>query len=339
MRPTAGEMFLLGFRGPHAPAWMRDFAREFGLGGVILFDYDCIDKKYERNVFGPAQVKELCAEIHALPSRPLVFVDQEGGRVRRLKEERGFAPLPSARRFARLTAIERREVLRPSFQQMREIGIDVDLAPVVDLDIDPDNPDIGSAQRSYSADPKVVEDCVDALAEAARSMGLKLCLKHFPGTGGAKVDPHDHVMDLSDCLTDAQVSVFKTLLARVPMVLFSHGVVNQWEKATPVCLSRVAVDRVRAWAPNAHILTDDLQMQGVQKLMSTGEACRRALRAGADLLLIGNNMKDEQRQAADFARELLLACETDSSLRAHAESSIERMQKLKSQTEDPRPSI
>lgn len=329
MRLKVGEMFLLGFRGAQVPQWMRDFAREFGLGGVLLFDYDCIDKKYERNIFSPAQVTELCADIHALPSRPLVFVDQEGGKVRRLKEERGFAPLPSARAFGRLGAEEREAVLRPSYAQMREIGIDVDLSPVVDLDINPDSPDIGSAQRSYSADPKIVEECVDMLAKVARSIGLKLCLKHFPGTGGAKVNPHDHVMDLSDCLTETQVGVFENLLSRVPMVLFSHGVVNQWERDTPVCLSSLAVDKLRGWAPDAYILTDDLQMQGVQKLMSTGEACLRAARAGADLIIIGNNMLDEQEQAAGFARDLLAACEADPIIRAHAEASIERTKRLK----------
>ncbi|MBI3275303.1 MAG: glycoside hydrolase family 3 protein [Methylocystis sp.] len=325
-----GELFMLGFRGPQIPAWMHDFARAFGLGGVILFDYDCIDKKYERNVFNPAQVKELCAQIHALPSRPLIFVDQEGGKVRRLKEQYGFVALPSARQFRRLSASQRIEALRPSYAQMREVGIDVNLSPVVDLDIDPDSPDIGSAQRSYSADPNVVEECVNTLADVARSVGLRLCMKHFPGTGGAKVNPHDHVMDLSDCLTEAQVNVFKTLLSRVPMVLFSHGVVDQWEKDTPVCLSSVAVNKVRGFAPDTYILTDDLQMQGVQKLMSTDDACVKAVRAGVDLILIGNNMKDEQEQAAGFARNLRSACETDASMRAHAEASIERTRKLKS---------
>lgn len=329
MRLQVGELFLLGFRGAHVPAWLREFARDFGLGGALLFDYDCIDRTYQRNIFDPAQLKELCADIHALPSRPLIFIDQEGGKVRRLKEERGFAPLPSARVFGRMSGVEREAVLRPAYAQMRELGVDVDLAPVVDLDINPDSPDVGSVQRSYSADPEVVEDCVHLMAQVARSVGLKLCLKHFPGTGGAKVNPHDHVMDLSDCLTDAQVDVFRKLLSRVPMVLFSHGVVNQWEQDTPVCLSSVAVSKLRGWAPDAVILTDDLQMQGVQKLMSTGEACPKAVRAGADLIIIGNNMKDEQAQAAQFARDLAAACETDATIRAHAEASIGRIRKLK----------
>jgi beta-N-acetylhexosaminidase len=324
-----GELFLLGFRGPQIPRWLRDFAAEFGLGGVILFDYDCIDAKFARNIFSPAQVEELCREIHALPSRPLIFIDQEGGRVRRLKEERGFAPLPSARAFGRMTQDERLAVLRPVYAEMRRLGIDVNLAPVVDLDINPNSPDVGSAQRSYSAAPEVVEQCAETTAHVARSVGLKLCLKHFPGTGGAKVNPHDHVMDLSDCLTEAQVDVFKRLLPRVSMVLFSHGVVNQWEKNTPVCLSSVAVNKARGYAPEAHILTDDLQMQGLQRLMPTGEACLRALRAGADLILIGNNLEDEQEQAVGFARDLRAACLGDSRMRAHAEASIARMSGLK----------
>src|SRR5262249_41109251 len=153
-------------------------------------------------------------------------------------------------------------------------------------------------QRSYSADPKVVEECVNVLVEVGSSVNLKLCLKHFPGTGGAKVNPHDHVMDLSDCVTDSQVNVFKTLLAQVPIVMFSHGIVNQWERRTPVCLSGVAVSKVRGWRPDACILTDDLQMPGVQKLMSSGEACVQAVQAGADLIIIGNNMIDEQEHVA-----------------------------------------
>ncbi|HEY8125490.1 MAG TPA: glycoside hydrolase family 3 N-terminal domain-containing protein [Methylocystis sp.] len=320
----------MGFRDPLIPAWLQDFARNFGLGGVILFDYDCTDQRYERNVFSPAQLEELCESLHALPSRPLIFIDQEGGKVRRLKEERGFVPLPSARQFGRLTDSERRDVLRPSYAQMRQLGIDVNLSPVVDLDINPDSPDVGSVQRSYSSDPEVVKACVEALADVAGSVNLKLCLKHFPGTGGAKVNPHDHVMDLSDCLTDTQVNVFRDLISRVPMALFSHGIVNQWEKDTPVCLSTVAVNKMRAWAPDACILTDDLQMQGVQKLMSTGDACVKAVRAGADLILIGNNMKDEQQQATAFARRLLSACAQDASMRAHAEASIKRIRMLKS---------
>src|SRR5688572_3075059 len=97
-----GELFMLGFVGPTLPSWLRDFEARFGLGGVILFDYDYQAKTYENNVRSVEQVRELNAQIAALPSRPLVFVDQEGGKVRRLKDKLGFAPLPSQKELAKL---------------------------------------------------------------------------------------------------------------------------------------------------------------------------------------------------------------------------------------------
>lgn len=93
---TIGELFVLGFRGTRVPDWLRTFSQRFGLGGVILFDYDWQTRQYNRNVHSPAQVAELCAELAELPSPPLIYVDQEGGRVRRFKDKLGFAPLPSA---------------------------------------------------------------------------------------------------------------------------------------------------------------------------------------------------------------------------------------------------
>ena len=85
-----GEHFMLGFHGFAVPDWVREFEREFGLGGLILFDRD-VARGGPRNIEGPEQVRALCAEIHALDSRPLVFIDQEGGKVRRLKPAAGFA--------------------------------------------------------------------------------------------------------------------------------------------------------------------------------------------------------------------------------------------------------
>ena len=82
---------------------------------------------------------------------------------------------------------------------------------------------------------EVVEECVKQIAEVANANGIQLCLKHFPGTGAARANPHDDLMDLSKYTSDDQVNIFRTLLPMVPMALFSHGLVNQREKSTPVC--------------------------------------------------------------------------------------------------------
>src|SRR3979490_768676 len=90
-----GELFILGFFGKAVPAWLRQFAARYGLGGVILFDYSCQTRQYDNNIESPEQVRRLCHEISALPSSRMVFIDQEGGWVRRLKKSGGFKPLPS----------------------------------------------------------------------------------------------------------------------------------------------------------------------------------------------------------------------------------------------------
>src|SRR5437762_7719296 len=98
MKPAmpVGELFILGFFGKTIPAWLREFAARYGLGGVILFDYSCQTQKYDNNIESPEQVQRLCGEISGLPSHPMVFIDQEGGLVRRLKDGRGFKALPRA---------------------------------------------------------------------------------------------------------------------------------------------------------------------------------------------------------------------------------------------------
>ena len=106
-----GELFILGFYGKVVPGWLKTFAGRFGLGGVILFDYACRTQAYDNNIEAPEQVRQLCAEIAALPSGPLVFIDQEGGLVRRLKESCGFAPLQSAKDFNRLAPEQKRAML------------------------------------------------------------------------------------------------------------------------------------------------------------------------------------------------------------------------------------
>src|SRR5215468_3883182 len=110
-----GELFILGFYGKTVPDWLRAFAARYGLGGVILFDYSVRRQQYDNNIESPEQVRALCAEIAALPTSPLVFIDQEGGLVRRLKEARGFAPLPSAKDFNLLSPGDKRNVLAASF--------------------------------------------------------------------------------------------------------------------------------------------------------------------------------------------------------------------------------
>ena len=330
---TIGELLMLGFRGPRVPDWLSTFSQRFGLGGVILFDYDWQTRSHERNIQNPAQVAELCAELADLPSPPLVYVDQEGGKVRRLKDTLGFAPLPSAHELARMPRPEALALLRESFSELARLGIHVNLAPVVDLNLNPDNPDIGAHGCSYSADPGVVREMARLVNEAAREAGLGLCLKHFPGIGGATVNSHETEMNLGGALHQDQLALFYELGAEIEggAILVSHGFIPQWDPDRPACLSPAAVGRIRAQRPGALLITDDLQMQGMQERHTTAEALPLALAAGMDVLIVGNNSINQEAQSEVLAEELEAAVRRDGALAEKVRAALARVSARKAQ--------
>ena len=301
-----GELFILGFFGKVVPDWLKAFAARYGLGGVILFDYSCRTLAYDNNIDSPEQVQRLCAEISALPSAPMVFIDQEGGLVRRLKEGRGFAPLPSAKEFNHLASDQKRAILTSSFAEMRQLGIHYDFAPVIDVDDNPDNPNIGKIKRSYSADIAEVEASALLVGEVAQAQRVGLCLKHFPGIGGAVVDSHQEFMDISDALRGEQEELFYSLAPRLfgDAVLVSHAIVRQWDER-PMTLSAAGLGRLRRRLPDTLLITDDMQMQGLQKALGTREACLQSLQAGIDMLCIGNNLLDQEQEMAGTAEYIM----------------------------------
>jgi len=298
-----GELFILGFFGKTVPDWLSEFAARFGLGGVILFDYSVRTRQYDNNIESPEQVRALCAEITRLPSSPLVFIDQEGGLVRRLKDTRGFAPLPSAKEFNLLPLGEKRAILAASFHELRTLGIGFNFAPVIDVDYNPDNPNIGRIKRSYSADIGEVEANARLMSEVAREARVGLCLKHYPGIGGADVDSHQDFMDISDTLRPEQEALFYSLAPKTfgDAVLVSHAIVRQWDRDHPATLSSAAIGRLRARLPETLLITDDMQMQGLQKALGTKAAGLRSLAAGIDMLCIGNNLFDQEADMAGIA--------------------------------------
>jgi beta-N-acetylhexosaminidase len=322
-----GELFILGFFGKTIPAWLTEFAARYGLGGVILFDYSCQTRKYDNNIESPEQLRHLCAEISRLPSSPMVFIDQEGGLVRRLKDTKGFKPLPSPKEFNHLARDEKRNILAASFAEMRQLGIHFDFAPVIDVDYNPDNPNIGKIKRSYSADIREVEANALLVSEVAREACIGLCLKHFPGIGGALVDSHQEFMDISESLRPEQEELFYSLAPQMfgDAVLVSHAIVRQWDKDNPMTLSPAGLGRLRARLPDTLLITDDIQMQGLQKALGTKEASLQSLKAGIDMLCIGNNLFDQEQEMAGIAEYIAQRLQDNTLTCAAIEKSIARV--------------
>lgn len=331
MSVSVGELFILGFYGKAIPDWLRAFAARYGLGGVILFDYSVRTRQYDNNIESPEQVRRLCAEIAALPSSPMVFIDQEGGLVRRLKEARGFAPLPSAKEFNHLAVDEKRRILAASLAELRSLGIHYDFAPVIDVDYNPDNPNIGRIKRSYSADIAEVEANALLMSEMARQARVGLCLKHFPGIGGAQADSHHEFMDISDSLRPEQEALFYSLASKMfgNAVLVSHAIVRQWDQDNPATLSSTAIGRLRERLPDTLLITDDMQMQGLQKALGTEAASLKSLQAGMDMLCVGNNLFDQEQAMAGIADAVEGQLRDETMDRPAIERSIERVRNRK----------
>ncbi|VIO67333.1 glycoside hydrolase family 3 N-terminal domain-containing protein [Bradyrhizobium ivorense] len=331
MPMSVGELFILGFYGKVIPPWLRDFAARFGLGGVILFDYSCQTRQYDNNIASPAQVQSLCAEIAALPSNPLVFIDQEGGLVRRLKDSLGFQPLPSARDFNRLPTGEKQAILAASYGELRQLGIRYNFAPAIDVDYNPENPNIGRIKRSYSADIGEVEANARLVDAAARQAGVGLCLKHFPGIGGADVDSHLEFMDISGALRPEQEELFYALAPQIfgDAVLVSHAIVRAWDAQHPMTMSSDAIGRLRRRLPETLLITDDMQMQGLQKALGTGAASLKAIGAGMDMLCIGNNLFDQEQEMAGIAEAIAGAVQDGSLDQVAVRHSVARVRTRK----------
>lgn len=322
-----GEQFILGFHGKTVPDWLRDYAKEFSLGGVIFFDYYCQTKKYENNIYDLDQVKALCAEVHELNGTPLIFIDQEGGKVRRLKESRGFENYPSQKLFNTLSRQEKLDFARASFTELQRLGIDFNLAPVVDLDLNRENSDIGKVERSYSGHTSDIRENVKLVAQVAKEAGIQLCLKHYPGVGGAKANAHEELTDLTESYTEEQEGLFHELVSVIPggAILVSHGINNEWEPGIPASVSTVAVSRIRERNEGVLCITDDIHMEGLQRAFGSEEATLRTLGAGMDLVLIGNNMRNEESSCVGFAESVIKKAETDSKFRDLLDSSRDRI--------------
>jgi beta-N-acetylhexosaminidase len=261
----------------------------------------------------------------------MVFIDQEGGLVRRLKEDRGFAPLPSPKEFNHLALEEKRRILAASFKELRQLGIHYNFAPAIDVDYNPDNPNIGRIKRPYS--PVIAEVEANALlaSEVARDARIGLCLKHYPGIGGAEVDSHQEFMDISDALHPEQEALFYSLAPKMcgDAVLVSHAIVRQWDKDNPVTLSAAGIGRLRAHLPDTLLVTDDMQMQGLQKALGTREASLQSLKAGMDMLCIGNNLFDQEREMDGIADTIEQSVRDQTLAESAIQQSIERVRRRK----------
>lgn len=293
-----GMMLLVGFRGTEIDSthhiW-RDI-RDYHVGSVILFDYDAPTGTRGRNIKSPTQVKQLCAQLHALSPTLLIGIDQEGGNVSRLSNRYGFPSTKSAQRCAKEGVDTVRHYARLTAQLLHEMGINLNFAPVADVNVNPSCPVIGGMGRSFSADTAVVGRCCALWIDEQRKAGVTSCLKHFPGHGSAKGDTHKGLVDVTATWQRDELAPYRQLCSSPEgsenlMVMTAHVINRQLDPSgLPASLSPRITSFLRdTLGFNGVIITDDLAMGAIAGQYSLEQTIRMALEAGADLLCLSNN--------------------------------------------------
>lgn len=298
LRERIGQMLVVGFRGltPEEAAPTRDLIAAGTLGGVILFSVDQ-PTGGPRNVESPEQLRALIADMAAAAPATtplLVAIDEEGGQVARLGPQHGFPPTRSAAELGQGTPSETRDAAAAIARTLAGVGVTLNLAPVVDLAVNPDNPIIAGIGRSFSADPAVVTSHARAFIEAHHAAGIRSAIKHFPGQGSATGDTHLGIVDVTDEWTDVELEPFRTLVADgLPdAVLTAHIFNATLDPDHPATLSHATVDGLLRHdiGFDRAVISDDLQMGAIRDAYGFDEAVALAIEAGIDLLLVANQI-------------------------------------------------
>lgn len=296
LRRDIGQMLLVGFRGTDLNDTnhiVRDI-RDYGIGGVILFEYDAPSRSRPRNIVSPSQLQRLCGDLQALsPETLLIGIDQEGGRVTRLKSQYGFPLFASAQKTARDGNDSVRHYARLTASTLRSLGINLNFAPCVDVDVNPTCPIIGKLERSFSPKSSRVGECAAIWVEEQQRQGVTACLKHFPGHGSSKADTHLGIADVSDTWQPCELDPYRSLIANgdIRMVMTTHVFNAQIDSLFPATLShRTLTGLLRdSLHFDGVIITDDLAMGAMTQQYEYGEMLRLTILAGADMLCLSNN--------------------------------------------------
>ena len=294
LRRQIGQLLIAGFNGAAVPTELKSLAREFGLGGVILF---------ARNIVEPEQVAELAYDAARLtPDVPAwVSVDQEGGRVARLKAPfTEWPPMATLGRSGDVALAER--FARALAAELKAVGITLDYAPVLDVHTNPRNPVIGDRALAERAD--AVARFGAAIIRVLQTEGIAACGKHFPGHGDTSTDSHLElplVEHPPERLRDVEFEPFRAAVAAdVATIMTAHVLVPSLDEQAPATLSKRIVGLLRDELQfRGVVLSDDLEMKAIAASYTVPDAAVRAVAAGCDGVLICSGDHDAQAAALE----------------------------------------
>jgi len=297
LKNKIGQMVIIGFRGTEATddSYIANVIKDLKIGGVILFDYDVPSKSYPRNIINPEQTEKLISDLKTYTRTPLfISVDAEGGKVNRLKQKYGFIPVVSPKEMGRgiSTSTTANEAEKLSLE-LKNLGFNMNFAPVVDVDINPTNPVIGGLGRSFSADPENVFEQAKTFIKKQKENGIISVAKHFPGHGSSDSDSHLGLVDITKTYKNEELIPYQELQKEgiLDAVMTAHIVNTNIDKNYPATLSPNFLQNIlrEKIGFKGVVVSDDMQMNAIASNYGFEEAIIKAINAGCDILIISNN--------------------------------------------------
>lgn len=304
------------------------------VGGVVL---------YEKNILFESPKSELALLVDMLQKNadiPLfVSIDEEGGRVSRMKTRYGFPKNVSAQYLGDMKNLDSTQYYaNQTASILSSFGINMNYAPVVDVNLNKRNPVIGKLERSFSDDYSEVIEQAYAVIDQHNKNGVVPVLKHFPGHGSSQSDTHLGLTDVTDTWQFEEIYPYATLIDSgvVKAVMTAHIVNSMLDRTkNPATLSkRVVTDMLRGFLKfEGVIISDDMQMGAINNEYGLREAIKLSLEAGVDILMFANNVRDDDRVSASTVHAIIKDLVFEKIItRERIYESYKRIMKLKAET-------
>jgi beta-N-acetylhexosaminidase len=327
-----GQMILIGMPGTTVDSAVLREVSTGKVGAIIYFEKN-IPKT---NSFAGFKKMSWIYQ-KAAPIPLLICIDQEGGKVNRLKEKYGFPRSITATAIGKSKSLDSAQFYAESTAAtLAGLGINVNFAPCVDLAANPENTVIVKVERPYSNNEDSVVMYAREVVKAHRKFGILTSLKHFPGHGSSTVDTHFGIADVTKTWNEREIKPYKQLLKEgyVDGVMSSH-IVNQNldPKALPGTLSQRVLDSLlrRVIGYDGVVYSDDMQMSAIDKYYGLGESIKLAINGGIDIMCFSNNIRQSKVRTVDTVHTIIRRyVESGEISRERINQSFKRILKLKS---------
>ena len=331
LEEMVAQMIMVGVDGSRpSDKWVKQLREDIEknrVGGVILF---------ANNIESPEKLKELTYFLSSTSSKysPFIAIDQEGGKVQRLSEKNGFNSYPSAFKVSKSkTLLESYEIYKKMANELKEHGLNINFAPVVDLNINPNSPAIGLKKRSFSYSEEVVIAYSKKFLRAQEGAGIISVLKHFPGHGSALSGSHHELTDVSDTWEFRELKPYFDLIGhdKVDAVMVGHINLDKFDKVYPATLSKNILKGILRERLDFDevVFSDDMKMKAISDLYGFEQSIVLAINAGVDVLLYSSYFTSTSSVIKDVTRVIAQAVKDGKIDKKEIEDSYKRIVRLK----------